>query len=648
MQRFAILVAALVLSAGAAAGQNTPQGEQDAAPPPVSAESSTELSDSPALEGFIDKVMTEALESEHIAGGAIAIVKDGAPILVRGYGYADLEAQRPVDPERTLFRVGSIAKLFTGTAVMQLVEQGRLDLDADVNSYLTAFKIPATFPEPITLRHLLTHTAGFDERVIGADPTHVDSDIRPLAESLADLMPARFHPPGQVASYSNWSATLAGYIVERVSGLAFADYVERNILAPLQMERSTFREPLPEPLAADLAIGYLFEADSFMPQDFEYISDMGPAGALSSTASDMVPFMVAHLQRGRFGEARILSDETAAAMHSPQFTGHPRLGGLAISFGHLDADGRHLLQHSGATFSFHAELALLPEEGVGLFATFNGQGDAGGKVLKAFLDRYFPTPELPEITPPDDFDSRSARYLGTYRNNRLALTRLEKVTRFEELTVMAGDDGTLFLGDLLSDPANPEEGVELVEIAPNLFRNPEQGFLVAFSENDRGQVSNLLLGASMPSYHRIAWYDTIHVLAGVTALSFLVFAVAGLRSAWVLFRDRRNPAAEPAMVRRARGIAVGLCAAGAIFAAGFTAMVLTIEDYFHYPPGTEVMLALPVVCAVLTAVAAVLALLAWIGRRGTLVFRTGYTVVVLTSVVFLWTLDRWNMLGWDL
>ena len=115
------------------------------------------------MEAFLDKLLGREMEKHHIAGAAVSVVKDGKLFFAKGYGYADLENGIPVDPEQTIFRIGSVAKLFTWTAVMQLVEQGKLDLDADINTYLD-FRIPDTYPQPITLKHLLTHTSGFEDR----------------------------------------------------------------------------------------------------------------------------------------------------------------------------------------------------------------------------------------------------------------------------------------------------------------------------------------------------------------------------------------------------------------------------------------------------------------------------------------------------
>src|SRR5690348_12272681 len=207
------------------------------------------------LHAFLDGMIPYTLHRGDIAGATVAVVKDGKLLFAQGYGYADLKTHAPVIADQTLFRPGSISKLFTATAVMQLVEQGKLDLDRDVNEYLD-FTIPKTFPEPVTLRRLLTHTAGFEESLknlfVGQE-----TDMKPLGTYLTDQMPARIYPPGKIPSYSNYGFTLAGYLVQRVSGEKFERYIDNHILKPLKMNSSTFDQPLPSQLAPQMSKGYM-------------------------------------------------------------------------------------------------------------------------------------------------------------------------------------------------------------------------------------------------------------------------------------------------------------------------------------------------------------------------------------------------------
>src|SRR5215211_1330131 len=248
-----------LLSAPAPQSTNVRAVPPQASPPP-------ELTKAD-FETFLDALIPSQLRNRSIAGAVVSVVKDGQVLFQKGYGYSDLEEKRPVLPDQTLFRPGSISKLFTATAVMQLVEQGRLDLDRDINDYLD-FSIPKTYPEPITLRQLLTHAGGFEETLKNLFVAR-ESDIKPLRMYLVNEMPARIFPPGKIPSYSNYGFTLAGYIVERVSSEKFERYIENHILKPLGMNNSTFDQPLPPQLAPQMSKGYL--SASKKPRDFEWV-----------------------------------------------------------------------------------------------------------------------------------------------------------------------------------------------------------------------------------------------------------------------------------------------------------------------------------------------------------------------------------------
>lgn len=252
------------------------------------------------LEIWLDGLLPYALEQADVAGAVIAVVKDGQVLLQKGYGFADRARKIPMDPERTVVRGGSVAKVFTWTAVMQLVEQGKLDLDRDLNQYLD-FTIPPAFGKPITMRQLMTHTAGFEERqkqygAVGVHPL-------PLGKHLETIpMPERIYPPGTVQAYSNYGNDLGAYVVERVSGEPFVEYVERHILKTLGMERSAFRLPLPESLRADMAQAYPTASEEPFGPDVEE-----PTGDLATTAADMARFMTAHLEQGSYQGVQLLA-----------------------------------------------------------------------------------------------------------------------------------------------------------------------------------------------------------------------------------------------------------------------------------------------------------------------------------------------------
>src|SRR5215216_7896537 len=281
------------------------------------------------VEEFFDELIPKQLREEHLAGATVAVVKDGRLVFAEGYGYADREERVPVVADETIFYPGSAGKLFTWTAVMQLVEEGKLDLDADINTYLD-FEIPDTYPEPITMAHLMTHTAGFEEQ-LAALLAEDEQDVLPLREFLIRYMPERVYPPGEYFAYSNYGTALAGYIVERVSGEPYEQYVSDHILKPLGMEHSAATQPLPPDLADDLSEGYHYRDGAYDAKDFEWVA-AAPTAPVHTTATDMARFMLAHLQNGEYGDKRILHESTALDMHRQHFTHDPRLPGMAYGF----------------------------------------------------------------------------------------------------------------------------------------------------------------------------------------------------------------------------------------------------------------------------------------------------------------------------
>jgi CubicO group peptidase (beta-lactamase class C family) len=441
---FGGLVASVLLLAGAAFASRP--SSPPAEPAPATAPSSTAPAhslDAQDVNAWLDGFLPYALKTGDIAGAVVVVVKDGQVLTERGFGVSDEKTQAPVDPDRTLFRPGSISKLFTWTAVMQQVEAGKLNLDQDVNVYLD-FRIPPHDGKPVTLRNLMTHTPGFEEAI--KHLFYVGKGRPDLGAHLKAWVPARIFPPGEVPAYSNYGAALAGYIVERVSGEEFDAYVARHIFQPLGMARSTFDQPLPSALAPDMSKGYLKGSGDAQP--FEMVS-IAPAGALSTTGSDIARFMIAHLQDGRYGEARILKPETARMMHAPQLSVIPAFAGMALGFYHEDRNGHVIVGHGGDTEAFHSDLHLFLNDGVGLYVSFNSLGadaaaaKARSLLLQGFVERYFPA--SPGDAPALASARRDATVMaGTYISSRRSDSNfLRLLPLLSEAHVVAKPDGTL-------------------------------------------------------------------------------------------------------------------------------------------------------------------------------------------------------------
>ncbi|MEO8115853.1 MAG: serine hydrolase domain-containing protein, partial [Phenylobacterium sp.] len=454
------VTAALVLATGAAA--QVPQEMKPAKGAP-SATVAAPITPAPGpvltkqdLDGWLDGYMPYALASSGIPGAVVVVVKDGQVLTEKGYGFADLKSRRPVDPQTTLFRPGSVSKLITWTAVMQQVEAGKIDLDADVNQYLD-FKIPPYDGKPVTMRQLMTHTAGFAETIKHLFPANAKV-LRPLDKFISAWTPNRIFPPGEVPAYSNYGAALAGYIVQRTSGEPFDQYLARHIFTPLGMNHSSFSQPLPPALLAGMASGYPRLGAPAGP--YEFVGP-GPAGSMAATGDDMARFMIAHLNNGQYGQARILQDATARQMHAPQKQYAPPLNGMALGFYHEDANGRVIIGHGGDTVAFHSDLHLLPNDNVGLFISMNSPGKAGlaqnirQTLLSGFLDRYYPLTETALPTAPTA-KAHAAAMQGVYWSSRRVDTGyLWMLGLLGQLKVAANKDGTLTVSALKDDAGQP-------------------------------------------------------------------------------------------------------------------------------------------------------------------------------------------------
>ncbi|MFX1680670.1 serine hydrolase [Mitsuaria sp. CC2] len=419
-----------------------------AATSPVTAKAATQPMTLADTQAWLDGLMPAALKMAQVPGAVVVIVKDGQPLIQKGYGYADWDRRVPVDAERTLFRPGSVSKLFTWTAVMQLVEQGQLNLDADLNQYLD-FKIPQFNGKAMTLRHVLTHTTGFEETA--RDLITYTGKSPDLAKVLKDYIPPALYEPGARPGYSNYATALAGYIVQRVSGLPFDDYVEQKIFTPLGMRHASFRQPLPPALAPLMSQGYEKQGDP--GKGFEIVS-LAPAGSLSATGADMGRFMLAFLQQGQLGEARLLKPETVKQMHGQLTKPMPDLLGIGLGFYQHDINGHRVVGHGGDTILFHTDLLLFVDDGIGLYISVNSPGkDGQGKwlrdrVLESFADRYLPDARPATARQVDDATAKqhAQQLAGSYQSTRREdSTFFSLLPLLSPLKVEALDDGRVAL-----------------------------------------------------------------------------------------------------------------------------------------------------------------------------------------------------------
>jgi len=600
------------------------------------------IRDSTDLEAFLDGIIEGNMDARHIAGTTVSVIKNNQLYFSKGYGLSNVTERETVNPETSLFRIGSVSKLFVWTAVMQLVEQGKLDLNTDINQYLNHFKIPDTYEEPITLKHLMTHSAGFEEYVLNLFSK--DTLPPPSLESvLIDEIPTRVRPPGTFSSYSNHGTGMAAYIVEQVSGLKWDDYVEQKIFAPLGMHQSTFRQPLPTAFKANHSEGYIYEDGEYEAQDFKTVP-LAPIGVASTTANDITPFMIAHLQNGQYGDARILDSATTVQMHTPIFQHAPGINGMCYGFFDHSQNGHKIIGHGGATEFFFSMLLLYPEHGAGIFISTNTDGGTAliKNVTTTFTNRYFPATDTPETI------SLSKEYLAQfeddYLSNRRPHKRILKIAAllFGTTNVSMTEQGGLKTSGNPATTWMPIDSLTFVDVASDRklgFRKDEQGvvqhmFYSTSPHTALDRVPTLLSS----SFHSQLFLFTL----GALLLAFLMWIINHFYKWYYAITDEQD---LPTSTKKI-ALINGLCIIG--FFIAFLILMDGNDLVFRKRNWTDYALfSLPLLSLLLTIWQFVKMIGVWKLKRIRLRSRLFYTFLTLGFMVLMGQFYFWNLLGFN-
>lgn len=660
-----------LLAAGAVIALTTgcgPTMPSTAPAPPVTGPAADGEPTEADVNAWLDGLVPAALETSGIAGATVSVVHDGEILTSRGYGNADTGVgyeyeetaagdivTTPVDPDLDLFRAGSVTELLTATAVMQLVEAGELDLDTDVAEYVD-FTLNTSFDEPVTLRHLLTHTAGYEEVIADLVLPHgTEPDLR---AAVADAPPEQVYEPGTVPAYSNYGYALAGYVVERAVGVSYEEYVDENVLAPLGMDSSTTRQPLPDDPSLSLSHGYA--TDDGRPQDFEIVAG-APAGSLSTTATDMARFMLAHLDAGGENGPSVLSPETLDLMHAPALD-EDTLGGLAegprmtLGFFEEDRNGHRIIGHGGDTSFFHTHMQIYPEDGTGIFIGLNSGGHEKTSALQlrealmfGFADRYFPEQEQEEPLPAggevsEGPERRAHAVAGSYNGSRSThSTFMKALDVFQETRVAVRPDLTLLVSP------GPETGrpTAYEEIEPWVWREVEGQRLLTARVED-GHVEALghgPAGALLPVEPQRSATIALPVLflsVGVLILALLSWSIGAL-TRWHLSLPGRDRAGR--LTRAATRVAVGATMAAC---AGWVLAIMTIMDLRHVSPLTLRAIQVAQAVGVLGVVPAAMVVLADVRRRAGWLRCAGGVLVLAALAGCAWFAVSFNLLVPDI
>ena len=601
------------------------------------------------LEAFFDGIIPLQLERSDVAGATVLVMKDGKDVLRKGYGFSDVSKKKPVAPETTMFRLASISKLFTWISVMQLAEQGKLDIGADVNKYLD-FQIAPAFGKPITLRNLMTHTGGFEEEIrdiLLTDP----KKATPLREFLMENQPRRIFPPGEVPAYSNYGVGLAGYVVQRVSGEPFEQYVAEHIFQPLGMKHSSFNQPLAEQLSSFPSEGYRNNTEK-PAVGFEIFSP-GPAGGVSSTASDMGRFALALLNGGEWEGHRILKAETLQAMWTKQFGTSDALPAMCMGFYQTWRNGLRFIGHDGDLIAFHSMFLLEPKEKLVIFISYNSAGSASktrAEILSAFADRYYPFLQTPEFQklPLDALKAIAGSYQATRRSDS---TKLSIGNLIGQSQATVDKDGVLKVDDFKDLRGHVRQWKPM---AKDLWEEVDDQRRLFAIRDGSGKVVRIAVGFPGVQLERVPRYENGNMILPILMVSLVILlavvAASLLRLGRMIFLSKRPPLKQqPGSVRLTLGAKLA-ATAWIILTVGTAALMSRLANETMLPTRAIdkyfVLMNLVTGFAILLSFFAVLAgLRIWRLSDVRFISKLKYSLVATACVFLSWFSLHWHLIG---
>lgn len=661
--------------AGAAAPTTSPPPPAEttappdpAAPPAAPAGPAATVVPDAELRAFVDGLMGAYMRDAKIAGAVVAVVRKDRTLLLKGYGQ-DRADGRPVDPERTLFRLASISKTFTWLSLLQLIEEGKVNLDAPINTYLPpdAQVADGRFSQPILVRHLFTHSAGFEDAFAGRLFREDMRNAQPFAQEQAFKPPARVRPPGEAAVYSNYGSNLAGLIVQTVGGQEFQARIEGRIFGPLGMQRTTFREPydampgqpapISDALRDDISKGFSWRAARAVERPFEYVTPNAPAGGASTTAADMARYMRMFLNRGELDGQRIVSGETIAKLEAgPLFTNAPGVNGLAYGF--MESRSRlgwRAYGHGGNTLWFASWMAIYPELDFAVFVVGNTEGGSRKlqvDVPRAIVDQFFPpNPAIGDPPRADPSETPAlARLAGEYLADRRNYTTMEKALCLVgcTLAVSATPEGQILMTSGSEVTRHTPVDVSAAPGRPTVhrIRNVETGELSAF----------ILAPGAPPRYvgptgvtraTRIDWLQSPATFAVVANLALIGGLLAFASGLWRALRRRREGS-------ETRIVGALMPVAGLAWAITFAALYATLStgggDVWWVfsawpPPALAVTQWGSLVASALSAAALIAVILGWRDADWSFWRRARITLSMAVFAAAPLVLAQWNLLG---
>lgn len=603
------------------------------------------------IKNFMNNYFNDKMQKYSVPGASVVVVKDNKEVFKMGYGYSNLESKIPVDPDKTMFPAGSASKLFTATAVMQLYEEGKIELDKNVNDYISPYKVINMYDEPVTSRNLLTHSSGLDEgselNVSTTDENSIKSQ-----EYYFDSHPLKvITEPNTICRYSNIGYNLLGYIVEKVSGTSYEEYVKEKILKPLNMNNSSVRLKSSD---KDIATPYTYNGNNYVANLLPYQYTSGSSGIIA-TAKDMENFIMANLNDGKFQNNTILSPKTLNLMHDKQFSNSEVLPGMGFGFIRSYRNGQEIIKHEGGLpAGYTTTLLLIPKENLGIYIATNTLGALPFNFEEDFLNYFYP-----ESNDNLNEDERNAskdysKYEGTYRSyDGTSKTNIMKMVAFDDpdMEIKCNKDGTLTLHEFTQ--AKEKITTKLVEIENGVFLREDGRGKFAFRFDKDGNVTYAFNDISINSFEKLKFYDQSKFIMSVLIISIITFIINAVLLI-VSFIKRKNK--KDSQVEKPRVIKVIKLLNIVIEVFNITgvlgAMILTLEMCLNSDFSLAYMLyfflTLLIVSTIMVLFSLALLIYSLVKKKGSIGSRIYYSFLNIGNLAFVWILYYFNFLGYKL
>ncbi|KFX60376.1 serine hydrolase [Clostridium botulinum] len=615
-------------------------------------EKSSEVSgviNSDEIKNFMDNYFNEKMKEYSVPGASVVVVKDNKEIFKMGYGYSNLEYKAKVDPDKTNFPACSVSKLFTATAILQLYEEGKLDLDRNIDDYISPYKVINKYEKPVTCRNLLTHSSGIDEES-ELNVSTTDENLIKSQEYYFNTHPIKvITEPNTICRYSNIGYTLLGYIVEKVSGISYEEYVKEKILKPLNMNDSTVRLK-----SSDMAIGYTYDDGNYTANPLAYQYTSGSAGIIA-TAKDMENFIIANLNNGKFNDNNILSSKTLEMMHSKQFSNSEVLPGMGFGFIRNYRNEQEIIKHEGALPSgYTTTLFLLPKDNLGIYVATNSLSALPFNFEEEFLNYFYPESNdnlnVMEKNESKDFSKYEGIYRsydGTSKTNIMKLNVLFDSSM--DMEIKDNKDGTLTLHEFTS--AKEEIKTKLIEIEEGVFLREDGRGKFAFRFDKDGNVIYAFNDTSHNSFEKIKFYDKSQFIMSVLGISIIIFIINSIIFVISLIKRKKYLKSEESKVInviKLLNVIIEIFNVTGVFGVIILTINMCLNSDFSLVYLLYSFLTLLIVSNIMALFSLVLLIYSLVKNKGSIRARVYYIILNIANLAFIWLLYYFNFLGYKL